>query len=153
MSLARLARTARGALALTLAVSSANAAIILFSGADPDANATDPRPNSNAAAASFDAAGTETILTLESQPLGSFTNLALGSGVTINGSDDGGNPQTIRNTLVNTPGSLFGYNTTAGGTQWISVFGGSLTFNFATPIQDFGAYFSGVQLNGLTISF
>jgi hypothetical protein len=134
-------------------VGAANAAIIIYSGIDVGANSGDPRPLSDAAAALFDAAGNETIITFEAAPLGSFTNLVVAPGVTINGSDFFANPQTIRNTPVGTPDRLFGYNTTLGGTQFVSLFGGTLTFTFATPIEDFGVYLSGVQLAGETITF
>jgi PEP-CTERM motif-containing protein len=147
-------RIAFSALVIALVMmGGANAALIIFSGVDAGANSTDPRPLSDAAAALFDAAGNETIITFEAAPLGSFTNLVVAPGVTINGTDFVANPQTIRNTPVATPDRLFGYNTTGGGTQFVSLFGGTLTFTFATPIEDFGVYLSGVQVNGETISF
>lgn len=134
-----------------------NAALVIFSGVDPGANSTDPRPNSNAAAAAFDLAasalGTNNIIDFESAPVGAFTNLTVAPGVTMNGSDVGGSPQTIRNSPFGTPDGLFGYNTTSGGSHFVSLFGGNLTFSFATPVDAFGAYISGVQLDGETITF
>ena len=132
---------------------SASAVVVVSSGVDVGANSGDPRPNSNAAAAAFDLSNNETIITFEAAPLGSFTNLLVAPGVTINGTDCCGSPQTIRNSPVGSPDGLFGYNTTSGGSQFLSLFGGSITFTFATPIEDFGAYFSGVQLTGETITF
>ena len=132
---------------------SASAVVVVSSGVDVGANSGDPRPNSNAAAAAFDLSNNETIINFEAAPLGSFTNLVIAPGVTINGTDFGGSPQTILNSPVGSPDGLFGYNTTFGGSQWLSLFGGSITFTFATPIEDFGAYFSGVQLTGETITF
>ena len=126
---------------------------VIFSGSDSGAGPTDPRPNSNAAAASYDAAAPGSIITFESTALGSFTNLTIATGVTMNGSDIAGNPQTVVNAPVGTPAALYGYNTTAGGSNFVSLFGGSLTFSFATPIDAFGAYLTGVQLGGETITF
>jgi hypothetical protein len=135
----------------------ANANPITFSGGDAGANSTDPRPNSNATAASFDAAagalGATSLINFESAPLGAFSSLAIAPGVTLSGADVGGSNQTIRNSPVGTPDRLFGYNTTAGGSQFASMFGGFLTFTFASPIDAFGGYLSGVQLDGETITF
>lgn len=110
------------------------------------------RTNSDAAAASFSAAastlGPIATITFESAPLGNVNNLAVAPGVTINGSDGNGNPQTIRNT-TNFPSypSVDGSNTTAGGSQFVEMFGGTLVFTFAHPTQFFGAYLTGVQTN------
>jgi hypothetical protein len=138
----------------------ASAAPIVFSGADPGANSTDPRPISNAAAAAFDAAasviGTNAIITFESAPVGPFSSLVVAPGVTLTGSAVGGGNQSINNTPVGTPDSLFGYNTTLGGANFAGALGGTLTFTFSTPTDFFGAYFSGVQdpLGGsLTLTF
>ena len=138
---------------LACAMFGSASALVVVVGVDPGANSGDPRPNSNAAAAAFDLSNNETIITFEAAPLGSFTNLLVAPGVTINGTDCCGSPQTIRNSPVGSPDGLFGYNTTSGGSQWLSLFGGSITFTFATPIEDFGAYLSGVQLTGETITF
>ncbi len=141
-------------MALGVSAPNAKANIVIFSGGDPGANSTDPRPNSNSTAASFDAAtGPNSLITFESAPLGSFTNLTVAPGVTINGTSLGGDPQTIVNTPFATPDSLFGYNTTAGGSQFVQLLGGTLTFSFATPIDAFGAYFTGVQEGGEIITF
>jgi len=132
---------------------SASAVVVVSSGIDAGANSGDPRPNSNAAAAAFDLSNNETIITFEGLPLGAFTNLVVAPGVSINGTDCCGSPQTIQNSAVGTPDRLFGYNTTSGGSQFVSLFGGSVTFTFANPIEDFGFYYSGVQLDGETITF
>ncbi len=127
--------------------------ISTYSGYDAGAGASDPRPNSNTAAGAFDAANPGLpIITFESAPLGSFTNLTVAPGVTINGSDFNSSPQTI----INSPlcdDALCGFNTTLGGSQWLSLYGGSVTFTFATPIDAFGLYLNGVQLDGETITF
>ena len=146
-------RTLFPAMVLTLAAAFANAAIVTFSGVDPGANSTDPRPNANAAAAACDASGNETIYDFESQSVGPFTNLVLTPGVTINGKDVSGSPQTIQGAPIGAPEALYGYNTTVGGTKFVSLYGGSLTFTFDRPIVDFCAYFTGGQINGSTIKF
>lgn len=129
-------------------VQSTQAAVITYIGADPGATSTSPRPISDAAAASFAAAaGSTTLVTFEGLPLGPFTNLTIAPGVTINGADLVGNPQTIRNSPLSTPEELYGYNTTPGGSEFVSLFGGSLTFSFASPVQAFGAYVIGEQTN------
>jgi hypothetical protein len=133
---------------------SANAGIITFSGLDSGAGASDPRPNSNTAAASFDASNPGlSIITFESAFfLGAFTNLTVAPGVVVNGSDFFSSPQTIINTPI-CDGAVCGFNTTAGGSQWLSMFAGSVTFTFASPINAFGAYLSGLQSEGLSMTF
>ena len=139
--------------ALTLAAlagTSAQAVLVTFSGSDNLATTSSPHPNSAAAAASFDAAvlalGSSSLITFESAPLGSFTNLTIATGVTLNGTDLNSASQTIRNSsgFPSNP-TLDGYNTTTAGLQFVEQFGGTLTFSFATPVQSFGAYFSGIQ--------
>jgi hypothetical protein len=114
------------------------------------ATTTSAHPNSAAAAASFDAAvallGTGSLVTFESAPLGSFSNLTIALGVTLNGTDINGNNQTIRDTS-NSPSfpTLDGYNTTPGGANFVEVQAGILTFTFSSGVEAFGAYFSGIQ--------
>ncbi len=140
--------------ALALA-GSANAAIITYSGYDDGVSAR-PIPNSDAAAASFDAAasllGTEGIIDFESAPLGAFTNLTVAPGVTINGTDYLGSPQTITNS-PSCASVLCGFNTTVSGSQFLDVNAGTVTFTFATPTSFFGAYIGGVQYTAETILF
>ncbi|APW63003.1 PEP-CTERM sorting domain-containing protein [Paludisphaera borealis] len=134
-----------------------DAALVIFSGLDVGAKSTDPRPNSDAAAASFDSAaallGSTTLVDFESAPLGSFTNLTIAPGVSMNGQDINGFPQTIANAPYSTPDSLYGYNTTPGGSKFVQLVGGTLTFTFAQGIQAFGAYLTGVELDGETVTF
>ncbi|MGA3019426.1 MAG: PEP-CTERM sorting domain-containing protein [Bryobacteraceae bacterium] len=140
--------------ALVLA-SAANAGIITYSGFDAGANGR-PIPQSDAAAATFDTAaaaiGTEGLITFESAPLGSFTNLTVAPGVLVNGTDYGGSPQDILNSTTCTV-ALCGGNTTVGGSQFLYVNAGTVTFTFSTPTSYWGAYLSGVQLAGETITF
>jgi hypothetical protein len=139
--------------------SPARAAIVTFSGGDAGANSTDPRPISNATAASFDTAagalGTENLITFESASVGSYTSLVIAPGVTLTGTDFTGDSsgQSILNAPFGTPDGFFGYNTTSGGTNFAFINGGFITFSFATPIQAFGAYFTGLQLDNETITF
>ena len=153
------ARSILGALFLIAGSSAvpASAALITFSGEDIMPTTSSPHPLSAAAAASFDAAvtalGGGSLVNFESAPLGSFSNLTIAPGVTMNGTDVNGANQTIRNTSAfpSAP-TLDGYNTTPGGANFVEVMGGTLTFSFATPIQAFGAYFSGIQTNFFTDS-
>jgi hypothetical protein len=129
----------------------AHASLSTFVGEDIQPFPGSPvRTNSDAAAAAFQTAaltvGSVGIITFESAPLGAFTNLSVAPGVTVNGTDLNGNPQTIRNTTNFPPNpTLDGSNTTAGGSQFVEMLGGNLTFTFANPTQFFGAYLTGVQ--------
>ncbi len=137
----------------------AEAALVTFSGGDAGANSTDPRPVSDATAANFDAAaaalGPVQLITFESAPVGTYSSLAVAPGVTLTGTDYTGNAagQSILNSPYGSPDNLFGYNTTPGGQNFAFVNGGFITFSFATPIQAFGAYISGVQLDNETLMF
>jgi hypothetical protein len=142
---------------LALLCSPASAAVVVFSGVDVGAGSANPRPNSDSAAASFDVAasalGSLSLIDFESAPLGSFSNLLVAPGVTINGTDHSGNNQTILNAPYNTPDRLYGYNVTSGGSQFASLYGGSLTFSFADPTSAFGTYYSGGQLSTAQLQF
>jgi hypothetical protein len=124
----------------------ASANVVTFTGSDLNAGPTDPHPNASAAAASFAAAaagiGPSSTITFESAPLGAFTSMTVAPGVTVNG---------VNTTVLNSPDyppnpPLGGFNTTPGGSQYVDMEGGSLTFNFANPTQFFGVYLSGIQL-------
>ena len=140
--------------ALIGVLSPANAT--LFTGADGGAGSLATAPNSVASAASFDAAaaalGTENTITFESSPLGLFSSLALASGVTLTGSNISSNDQSIVNTTP-CPNALCGYNTTPGGSKFLLLYGGTATFSFSGGTDAFGAYLTGVQNAGETITF
>jgi PEP-CTERM motif len=152
-------------LTVTLALGSApaHAALITFTGTDDGAGSLAAAPNSVAAAASFDAAvaalGTKNTLTFESSPLGTFSSLTLASGVGLTGSDINGNNQSIVNTTSNiniTPpctNASCGYNTTSAGANFLLLFGGTATFSFGAGTDAFGAYLTGVQNGGETVTF
>ena len=138
----------------------AGAQVVTFSGVDAGANSTDPRPLSTAAATAFNAAllglGTSRTINFEGSAaaLGNFSSLTIGS-TTITGTNYFGNTsgQSISNTAYGTPDGVYGYNTTSGGSKFLQLLGGTVTFTFASPIDAFGAYFTGVQLAGETVNF
>ncbi|MES2462453.1 MAG: hypothetical protein V4671_17870 [Armatimonadota bacterium] len=138
-------------------IAPAHAQIVTFSGSDAGVGPGDPRPQSDGAAAAFDSAaaaiGTGTLVTFENAPVGSFTNLTVAPGVSINGTDYTGAQQSVQNAPQGTPVNLYGYNTTAGGANYVFVLAGDVTFTFAQPIQYFGAYFTGIQNSGQTVNF
>ncbi len=133
----------------------ARASIVTFSGADDGAGPGDPSPNSDAAAASFTAAGggaSGGSITFEGLPVGNFGSLGVAPGVTAtitNGSGDACAGICATNQHSPTP---IGYNTTAGGSQHLRVVpnfsdptGASVTFSFAKPINAFGARLTDTQ--------
>lgn len=135
---------------LTFAGVYASATPISFTGEDLNAGPGSAHPNSAAAAASFDTAaaalGSVSTITFEGATLGGFSTLTVAPGVTISGSDLSGNKQTILNAPSFSPvPSLGGFNTTSGGSEYVNMLGGTLTFHFATPTEFFGAYLTGVQ--------
>jgi hypothetical protein len=128
-------------------IPSADATLIVFQGNDPGAGPTDPRPNSDAARASFDAAaaafGSISNLDFENLPAGNFINgpVDLGMGVTFSTSAIFSG---IRD-FDSYPNG--GYNTTPGGTKYLDYLAEVLSvglFTFARPIEAFGAYFTGI---------
>ena len=129
-----------------------SAGIVTFTGEDLNAGPGGPFTNSDAAAANFDAAASlispEGIINFESAPLGPFSSLTAANGVTITGTDLNGNNLYVSNT-PNFPSSpqLDGFNTTPGGANYVELMAGTLTFNFANPVQYFGAYLTGIQAN------
>ena len=149
--------------AFALVTTPAHAGLTLFTGADDRAGSLATAPNSVAAAASFDAAvaalGIENTITFESSPLGLFSSLALASGVSLTGSNVNGNDQSIVNTTSNIniepscTNASCGYNTSPGGSNFLLLFGGTATFSFSRGTDAFGAYLSGVQNAGETITF
>jgi PEP-CTERM motif len=159
----RVTISAAVAVALVLGAAPAHAALITFTGADAGAGSLATAPNSVAAAGSFDAAvaalGIEHTITFESSPLGGFSSLALAPGITLTGANINNNPQSIVNTTADiniTPpctNATCGYNTTAGGSQFLLLFGGTATFSFNGGTDAFGAYLTGVQNVGETVTF
>lgn len=141
--------------------------IVMFGGSDPGAGPSDPRPNSNLAAAQFDAAaallGPLGLITFEGLPLnqpasdGVPTTIGLGVTVTTNGTDH--HPPTgFSYGISNAPNdAINGYNTTVGGSQHfafvpvLNVGTATLNFSFSTPTQFFGGYLTGLGTAGGTL--
>ena len=134
------------ALATLLVVASASVqAQTTYVATDTAAGPGNPTPNSTAKAIQFDTAasmlGSENFISFESAPLGNFTTLVAAPGVTLTGVNS-----SIRNTpSFPTNPALDGFNTTAGGSQYVEQLGGSLVFTFNRPIVAFAALFTGVQ--------
>ncbi|GAA0853528.1 PEP-CTERM sorting domain-containing protein [Aliiglaciecola litoralis] len=112
---------------LVIMSSAAFAAPITYIGADDAVSSIAQMVNSNAAAADFlNVTGNIGVYDFES---------AIPANLTITGG-----------TTVNTNcGSLCGFNTTAGGSFWREVVGGSVTFTFVNPVDAFGFFVNGLQ--------
>lgn len=105
-----------------------HAAPVYYLGADDGVTTVAGMTNSNAAALAFDtAAGSLPVIDFES---------ALPAGVSLVGGST---------TNSSGCGTLCGFNTTAGGAFFRSLFGSTLTFNFAVPIDSFGMFITGLQ--------
>lgn len=141
---------------LVFAVIPARADLVVYSASDQGAGWGDPRPNSEAIAAQFDSAaaalGGSSSATFEPSPLGSFSTLTAALGVTVRGASNFF-PTSIEAT--NTPAltTILGYNTTHAGSHYLYFAGGSVTFHFASGVEAWGAYISGIQYSDETITF
>jgi hypothetical protein len=132
----------------------AQAGIITYTGYDPNVAPGDPRPNSDAAAAAFGAAvGSFRLITFEGLPIGNFATRTVAPGVTVTLTGTDSDPDASPG-ITDVNDQLYGYNTTAAGTQYLRVVplfgsGGNLslsaTFAFNTPIVAFGAYLTGTE--------
>ena len=136
----------------------ARADLVVYTGSDAGAGSGELRPNADAAGNLFSMAaaslGPVTLVTFSGAPDGPFASVHLDQGVTI--TDPLGlepNGPVIAAAPLGTPDSLYGYNTTQGGTRFLALRGGDVVFTFDAPIQAFRAYFSGVQFGGETITF
>ena len=108
----------------------ASAALITYLGADNLVFSVAQMVNSNAARSQFDiATGPLSLITFEA---------ALPVGVGVAGGST---------TNVSGCGSLCGFNTTPAGANFRSLVGGSSVFSFASPIDAFGFYVTGLQSN------
>lgn len=143
--------------------------VIVYQGIDPNVTVGSTLTSSNAAQASYLAAasalGTYNLITFENAPLGNFTTLDLGNGVTLALTNTNTQPfhSPGINNSTNEPG--FGFNTTPGGanffrfvTQYINngaSTSADATFSFAAPVTSFGGYFTGLGGGGdsITINF
>ena len=108
------------------------AAPVTFLAADNAVSSLAQMVNSTAMAANFIAAsGALNVVDFES---------AIPAGLTITGGT------TTNNSGC---GALCGFNTTAGCAFFTSVFGGSVTFTFASPVDAFGFYVNGLQTDAV----
>lgn len=132
---------------------------VVFQGGDVGATPGSPTPNADAAAALYDAAaaalGTAHLIDFESAPLGPFASLVVAPGVTLSGTGFTGGPTHAIGSGQARAGcpALCGFDTTAGGSRYVDVDGNIITFTFATGISAFGAYLTGVQLDGERVTF
>lgn len=121
---------------LGLGISMQASALVVYSGYDAGAGSLAAAPNATAAAASFDAdTGSLDVVDFESPVIGFTTdrgNVTSNSGCSA---------------------ALCGYNTTSGGSQFLNVYGGQVVFSFDSAIDSFGAYFTGTQINNLTLTY
>ena len=120
-----------------LPLNQAVAAPIVFSGYDPGATSLAAAPLATGAAADFDAAAPNlSLITFET---------GIPPGVTVS-------PGNVTNDSV--CGAQFcGYNTTPGGEFFYLAEGGLNTFTFSTPIDSFGAFFTGWQVGSQTLTY
>lgn len=150
------ALSACGLLSAILFGAPANAALVVYSGYDISAQNLNTKPNADAAhnaylAATAGLANTFTA-SFEGATLGNMASFDLGGGGVMTGAANGGVPQVFRDQLQ-CQYALCGGNTTVGGKTYLGVIGGNVTFTFAKPIQSFGAYFTGAQVPGMTLTF
>ncbi len=122
------------ALAAVLAavVFPAQAALVVYMGADDAVTSLAQMTNSSAAAAAFDSAVSGASLIDFESPLPAGVSISGGTASITNNSGCG---------------ALCGFNTTSGGAYFLLLFGGSATFTFTTAIDAFGFYVTGLQTN------
>jgi hypothetical protein len=143
-----------------LASSTAGAAVTNYYGLDAGVGPASPRPNSNAQAAAFDTAagalGSLNLITFEPLPVNVpvySTSLSLGGGVTALLAGAFSHASTG---IMSAPGDHnYGFNVTAGGSKFLELdinmaaSPASVTINFPSPVQAFGAYVGGVGTGGV----
>ncbi len=108
--------------------STAFAAPVTYIGADDAVTSVADLVNASAAAAAFDAAAPGLSLYDFESPVPA--GLGIAGGTITNNSGCG---------------ALCGINTTSGGENFLSLFGGSVTFSFVDPINAFGMFITGLQ--------
>lgn len=122
------------------------AATILYQGADFGGAPGAPRPNTDAAAASFKSAlQFFSAIDFETLSVGNFATLTVAPGVTatLTGTAANGGISTLSS-------STLGFNTTPGGAQFLHLSPlpnnalAAAVFNFAAPVDSFGAYITGL---------
>lgn len=137
-SMSSLVKTAVIMLALAGVSATTYAAPILFQGHDAGAGSLGAAPNSTAAALAFDTAYSGlSVVDFESAVTPGFSFTPDGNRTMV-GAGCGA--------------ALCGYNTTVAG-SWFMDATFNTTFNFASPIDTFGAYFTGVQRGDATLTY
>ncbi len=150
------ASTATIALAIAIISSESAQALTFYSGLDAGVDPGGLRPSADTAASTFDADATSlgalNTITFEDLALTTDQNLIITPGVTASWFNQ------ASYTIFNNPSVLLGYNVTPGGSQFARVAYNDftqpvgVTFTFATPIQAWGAYFTGAgTANGSTL--
>jgi hypothetical protein len=138
-----------------------------FVGADPGAGPDDSRPNSDRAAAAFDAAARElgplNVITFEALTEGPFqSSLEVAPGVTVSQTGTTEEGGIVNGCFMDCATDVRrGYNVTPGGEQYLGVplffevGTATVDFAFESPIQSFGTYVIGLgTANGdLSIEF
>jgi hypothetical protein len=135
--------------------------VVLYSATDPGAGPSDPRPNSNAMATTFDAAANalNPLLRINfeglplQQPLTNGTPFQISPEVSITtiGTDHSPAPGFSYGISNNPNDAITGYNTTTGGSQhfkFVPILGvgtAELRITLTIPIQAFGVYVTGLQ--------
>jgi hypothetical protein len=139
------------------APAAANAAVVIYSGYDSAATGPSDKPNSDAARAGFlNAISRLPDVFTNAFETGSTGRVAtsydLGGGATLASTSPAGHPLTIRTTAA-CGFNICGGNTTTGGGNFAYMMAGEVVFDFATPIQAFGAFFNGVQFSNFKLAF
>ena len=140
--------------------------VVVYQGLDPNVTVGSTLTSSNIAQASYAAAasvlGPSSLINFESAPLGNFTTLDLGQGVTLALSN--ANPGTFASPGItnDTTAPGLGFNTTPGGANFLrfatkyinnnTSTSADATFSFATPVNSFGGYFTGLGGGGDTVT-
>jgi hypothetical protein len=140
--------------------------VVVYQGLDPNVTVGSTLTASNTAQASYATAasvlGPSSLINFESAPLGNFTTLDLGQGVTLALSNaNTGTSHSPGITNVTTEPGL-GFNTTPGGANFLrfatnyinnnTSTSADATFSFATPVNSFGGYFTGLGGGGDTVT-
>jgi hypothetical protein len=129
---------------LLVLVTAANGAPVIYSGFDAGAGSLATAPNATAAAAAFDAAVSIDSVT-DFEAVDAPTEFSL--------IPDNPVWSSSRTNDSSCSAALCGYNTTAGGEYFALASGDTMTFTFNKSIDAFGAYFTGWQYNGQTITY
>jgi hypothetical protein len=154
-------------LLLGIGLPTARANLTFFSGIDPGVGPTDPRPISAATAANFNAAasvlGGISVINFENLPTQFSSHITLNTNASVEVFDCFSADDVINNGQGNSlgVGAGLGFNTTPGGSNFFRIdpknatVSETATFTFNTPVQAFGAYFTGLGDSGgfETLSF